>query len=353
MLPNQTDPETDATEIEARRLAVSAQAPPWHLVGAVLLLLDLFCECLRCDPGSGRGDVDKAPVRESVEGRGRLAGVGALGPSPEGLWPGEASVLFSGMGIVSNGARTKPQGCCEAHTGALCPIGAHGGGPGSGPGGNREVGALGRLSRLVGRCGRGGGSKESRRGSGPPVPSLSRVGPARKAAGGSGGSGGPGRRGSAYLGHLVDSAVGLAALQQLGRQITVLSIQLLEDKRSRVAQARPSPRSLPPRPAPGRLNRGQDEDPLWAWASGSGLQKEGPGSALELLVHRGAPCQAVLPLTRVGTTHGMGACGRRRAPQGSLKSKRPQVWTQGLLALGLLSPPKGNLAERAGLSEGG
>lgn len=130
MLPNQTDPETDATEIEARRLAVSAQAPPWHLVGAVLLLLDLFCECLRCDPGSGRGDVDKAPVRESVEGRGRLAGVGALGPSPEGLWPGEASVLFSGMGIVSNGARTKPQGCCEAHTGVLCPIGAHGGGPG-------------------------------------------------------------------------------------------------------------------------------------------------------------------------------------------------------------------------------
>lgn len=81
--------------------------------------------------------------------------------------------------------------------------------------------------------------------------------------------------------------------------------------------------------------------------------ERGPRLCPGALVHRGAPCQAVLPLTRVGTAHGMGARGRRRAPQGSLKSKRPQVWTQGLLALGLLSPPKGNLAERAGLSEGG
>lgn len=46
------------------------------------------------------------------------------------------------------------------------------------------------------------------------------------------GQGGPGcGAGPRYLRHLMGPAVGLAALQQLGRQIAVLPIELLEDKR--------------------------------------------------------------------------------------------------------------------------
>lgn len=53
-------------------------------------------------------------------------------------------------------------------------------------------------------------------------------------------------RGSRYLGHLMAPAVGLAALQQLGRQIAVLPIELLKDKRRGLAQV--APRQGPCRP---------------------------------------------------------------------------------------------------------
>lgn len=61
-----------------------------------------------------------------------------------------------------------------------------------------------------------------------PVPAPRKAGARRQRAGGQGDA--------CYLGHLMGRAVVLAAAQQLGGQVTVLPIELLQDKRRLWAQ---------------------------------------------------------------------------------------------------------------------
>lgn len=159
----------------------------------------------------------------------------------------------SPVALASHCAQTELQGFCEAHTGSLCPIsaprtvwGGHGAGTRSSR--QRKPGGMGGCPHRV-ECAWGGPSSTSQKGCGGAGGRGRRLtqrlplgvgrghAPVAQAAG---------RAGPRYLGHLMDPAVGLAALQQLGRQAAVLPIEFLEDKRRRLAQACPLPRSLPP-----------------------------------------------------------------------------------------------------------
>lgn len=133
-------------------------------------------------------------------------------------------------------------------------------------------------------------------------------------------------RGSRYLGHLMDPAVGLAALQQLGRQIAVLPIELLKDKRRRLAQVAPRQGPCRPdwRPMANTETGGQSQLCSWQDKPHALACRMGASALIWSCWWMDGPCQAVLLLPQVGTPTRCGSW--QKGPRWPLNSGRPQAW---------------------------
>lgn len=155
------------------------------------------------------------------------------------------------------------------------------------------------------------------------------LGAAGKGCGGHGRGSGLAGAGLTYLGHLAAPAVGLAALQQLRREAAVLPVELLGDKRGHLTGRRLGPGQGP------RCRHGNQpaEMAVHTWTLSAALAcRTGYGPDLEPGVWT-VPWQAVLPLTRVGTSHKAGAMEEEGPP---VASKVPEAPRHGHQAV---SPP--------------